>query len=850
MENQPHNSEEFETWLAEVELANEALRKLTSGEMSIEEFDKREKRRVAWQDREKNLELQKIKDKAEKIRLGTSGKGNNSNYKSFCHFCFTEYENETPKCNRCGKNTISAETRMKELKGKVEEYKEKKSRKTERKHKWDMWQKTKASLWKKTSTNYSKWDYFTSSEEEEEDENKAPILPKNDPNFRALEMDLEKRAEKRRIEMKKCEEIKEKGNAYFKEKEYKKALDKYSEALEIVKDYKALYTNRALCYIKLGKLSKAIEDCDRMLEFTELFEKGYEKSRDVCIKAFLRRAFCWKEKRQFEKALLDLKEAEKLVPDRAKNREIIDLRTEIVLGIEHNEKALEIEKLEEGKSEKNKEKILKFLIDIKKTNGNEKKNDNEKEIINEKNNKKEDTNQKLPLKDEIEAICKILAKNPKYKAFFFEKQGLEKALYLLETDHNCFLLLNVLLEDNSFYQETFLKNKGLDILITKFEILFKKAFEGSSQNFDLIEELLELLITISQTEKTRILMKEDPRFLCFYLDFFEKFVYFHGKETECFSSYLSFLSNLCFGAGASLIRLTISKEKEITRFLTLVLPLYGANMKRNKVVLKENLSNFIVNLCNDEGIRAFLAGNRPFVEILLRNLKAINIKKDNRYIGFLQALLGVLSNLAFQAKNKTLELLETLQLSKPLEKLIEELNPEEKGLQEIFLRILNTLSRLSYNSKTFDFEYFQRNFLSGKFFNAISIDLGYTNHVLRLLARIFAIGELIQGLRENCKADKGLVKGLIEVIKQENEQRFCNGCIVIGNIGEIWGGLEEFREIIGRLINIVKEKTNLMRKNGAILLAKLSKEAGNLEVIRSLHGIELLGNVANIILNK
>lgn len=44
-------------------------------------------------------------------------------------------------------------------------------------------------LWKKTSTNYSKWDFFTSSSEEEEVKT-DPIVPKNDPNFQALEMDM------------------------------------------------------------------------------------------------------------------------------------------------------------------------------------------------------------------------------------------------------------------------------------------------------------------------------------------------------------------------------------------------------------------------------------------------------------------------------------------------------------------------------------------------------------------------------------------------------------------------------------------------------------------------------------
>ena len=82
--------------------------------------------------------------------MGRPGKGNSKDYKTFCRYCFTEYEIIVPKCNRCGNSTITAEERLNELKGKVEQYKEDKSRKIERKHKWDMWQKTKASLWKRS----------------------------------------------------------------------------------------------------------------------------------------------------------------------------------------------------------------------------------------------------------------------------------------------------------------------------------------------------------------------------------------------------------------------------------------------------------------------------------------------------------------------------------------------------------------------------------------------------------------------------------------------------------------------------------------------------------------------------
>jgi hypothetical protein len=50
---------------------------------------------------------------------------------------------------------------------KLEAYKVKKNEKQMRRQRWENWLKTQAMLHKKTSTNYKKWDYFESSEEEE-----------------------------------------------------------------------------------------------------------------------------------------------------------------------------------------------------------------------------------------------------------------------------------------------------------------------------------------------------------------------------------------------------------------------------------------------------------------------------------------------------------------------------------------------------------------------------------------------------------------------------------------------------------------------------------------------------------
>lgn len=92
-----------------------------------------------------------------------------------------------------------------------------------------MWQKTQQSLWKSNTTNYSKWEYFISDSEEEVD--KQPILPKNDPNFMALEADLEQRKQRKQKDHSEANKLKEKGNKLMKEGNYEEAMHKYTLAL-------------------------------------------------------------------------------------------------------------------------------------------------------------------------------------------------------------------------------------------------------------------------------------------------------------------------------------------------------------------------------------------------------------------------------------------------------------------------------------------------------------------------------------------------------------------------------------------------------------------------------------------
>jgi len=79
----------------------------------------------------------------------------------------------------------------------------------ERRAKWENWRKTQEMFYRKTSTNYKKWDVFESDSVSENEEDKEPIVPENDPAFKAMEMDFDDRAKKRKRNRKEANRLKE-----------------------------------------------------------------------------------------------------------------------------------------------------------------------------------------------------------------------------------------------------------------------------------------------------------------------------------------------------------------------------------------------------------------------------------------------------------------------------------------------------------------------------------------------------------------------------------------------------------------------------------------------------------------
>jgi DnaJ family protein C protein 7 len=110
----------------------------------------------------------------------------------------------------------------------------------------------------------------------------------------------------------KCKEIasrisgkKEEGNCLFKEGKFDEALKVYTEALEVDKfnvlTNAKLHYNRATVYVKLGKLSEAIDDCTKAIQLDKTYQKPY-----------VRRGNAYMEIESFDQAVKDYEQLVKM----------------------------------------------------------------------------------------------------------------------------------------------------------------------------------------------------------------------------------------------------------------------------------------------------------------------------------------------------------------------------------------------------------------------------------------------------------------------------------------------------------------------------------------------------------
>ncbi|KAL5728184.1 Hsp70-Hsp90 organizing protein 3 [Ranunculus cassubicifolius] len=91
-------------------------------------------------------------------------------------------------------------------------------------------------------------------------------VKKSEPEPEPEPMDIPDEAKELRERKAQAQKEKELGNATYKKKEFEKAIDHYSKAIELDDTDISFITNRAAVYLEMGKYEDCIKDCDKAVE--------------------------------------------------------------------------------------------------------------------------------------------------------------------------------------------------------------------------------------------------------------------------------------------------------------------------------------------------------------------------------------------------------------------------------------------------------------------------------------------------------------------------------------------------------------------------------------------------------
>ncbi|CAK64738.1 unnamed protein product (macronuclear) [Paramecium tetraurelia] len=834
--------EEMEAWLAEVELVHEKIKKLSSDQANVkdddEEIMKMRQKRIEQEKKKEEARRQLQLQKEEEEQKGRKGKGQNKDYANFCKYCCLEYVKQTDKCYWCKRDTLTQEQRYNQLLEKVEKYKEDKSRKQQKKQKFELMEKTEKILWKKSTFTHRKWEYYTSSEEEIESE---PIVPKDDPNFKALQLDMEQRNKRKEEDMKKAEELKKKGNDYYSKGDFDQAAWNYSQALELVKDNQTLWLNRAITYIKSNKNKKAINDCTKVIQYADCFENGFTQSRETCCKAFARRALAYYNRDCLFEALSDINQALELIPD---DKWVQNLKKEIEAKIDHYERLKQNENNEKDLEEPKQD------IQDQQQNSNDVNKFKDKNTVIEENLTYKQIIDKFVGEQDIEllSLFKVLkVDSNEATAYFYEKNGLKQLLKIISKNDQKLhdlqnilaslpaLILQIYQEKSLLYQEQFLiQYNGIEVIYQKIGFLLTQVgTKTQSAIYDTIGDYLDVLNLMSEEKPRSILQQHEIIKTKLYPELFHRILSLYKTERDMVATFLSFCSNLSYGQNTPFKNVLFENRNEI---IVIVVELFEkVEIKQANIRMMNQLCNLLSNLLTEDKFRLYFLSkdlNSNFFQSYFKFIKAVQFK-DNDYNSLKENGIAILVNLTFQINQIQTDFVSKIPSLIPT--LIEYLESQPDGL--IIERVLTVLTKVNYEDNIFIISKFIKKYSNQSILCLLQWLSGKSLVVInQLKSKQIKLFELLEELKLQLHCD--------------NEINYCNCCNVIGKIidllspinGEV-NACSFFNETIPRLLSFVKDKTGNSRKNSAILLAKLTKDQSNLQKLRDLHGMEILQSV-------
>jgi DNA-directed RNA polymerase subunit RPC12/RpoP len=300
----------------------------------------------------KHIDEKKKEQEEEALkRAGIKGQGIRTGYLYFCKQCFREFELEPKedlkgKCSNCSGTLITRAERMSELQSKVTQLQETKAERAKKRARFLEWKKQRelaregpkmvvlgangkaVEEEEKTSSShtndqslgnkYADWDLWEPSSDDESEN--LPNQP-DAPEFAAMKADMDAREAKKKAARIVSDKENQHGNDAVKVKDYLKAIEHYTNAIQNTRSEKSFYTNRALCYLHTYSYREALKDCENALNIFECFEEEHVrytsdyKNMKLVLKAYLRATSAHISLLEFNEAASKLSKATKLISE-------------------------------------------------------------------------------------------------------------------------------------------------------------------------------------------------------------------------------------------------------------------------------------------------------------------------------------------------------------------------------------------------------------------------------------------------------------------------------------------------------------------------------------------------------
>lgn len=654
----------------------------------------------------------------------------------------------------------------------------------------------------KTKTGFSK-TIINKSPSTAQDPNAPQTMTTADQQgfMAAMEVDARERAERRQAGEKKANELKEKGNEEFRQGNYEKALELYSEGLTHLKDHLALWTNKAQTNIKLGRFEEALVDCDWAIRVFSNSMKAYV----LMGKAYLGLRNYEKAREAYKKALECDPTKQNLIKDYFADVDRVE-RTQ-----QEEEKAKEaFQAGEKGPVALLQQLGKKGQLPIFYSGGfqvlqNFLKNNEQKTLFR------------------TEGGFQIISEHPCFsKCFSASPRSLSKEeLDMLKSGMDMFRLA---CEDNEKNQEVFLQTEGMPNKLMRFmEVKIKGPGRG------LKSSCVKILhtVTISVIGRSLVFQKFDiPQLMT---------IVFNLIQTN---------DDAALTSGCVLNNLALDnkfKQQLRDKIEIDVLPAFENVLKEgssNQSVLPTCVST-ITNLSNDVVIRKKLSDWKDMWKILVDSISRHKEKLPQPLsVELVEACLGLISNLTHEGSSVNFK-----EFSLPICKQCLIICQSLKHYKLMISRSLGILSHiLPYSIPSVD--WFCDNEGVEILMYILKNDEDSANRKCALKA-LTGCSQINDHARVFIVDHKGLGT-LIKQLKSDDETVVGNAALCLSHctqVPKVCAALSK-TDIIKELLVLARDGNKSgLQQNCAILIAKLAQgDKRHLERLRELHGIDILHN--------